>query len=178
MPLWLSKQYCCGVLLRQKCMCECDRMLYASLRYSASPARHRYPAVTRHLAPSQSSSPPPSPRMAASPTSALDRVRCWTPGATRGCHGITARCTERDLPLCDAAPVATGRPGWTNASHPRRLASEVVIPPVYGHRQPYAEGRNTPENAQRRGGDPLRRCLRFSVVARVTVRSQPRESRE
>ena len=124
-------------------MCECDRVLYASLRYSAikrdTDARLCHDGSHPEIP--LSSTRRHRPRMTSSPTSALNGFRRRNPRATRGCHDDAARCTERDRPPCDAVPIATCRPGWTVASHPRGLASELVIPPLRGHRQPYAEAR-------------------------------------
>jgi hypothetical protein len=81
------------------------------------------------------------------------------------------------FPISDAVPVATFRPGWTGASYPCGLASEVVIPPVRSHRQPYAEGCKRSKKEQRRGADAPRRCLCSQGMTRISGRNQPRVSR-
>ena len=118
-----------------------------------------------------------TPRMASSPTNALHGFQGRNPGLARGYQDFAAYCTERDLPHIDAVPVATCRPGWTSASLPRGLASKVVIPPVRGHRQPYAEACNRVENAQRRGASAPRRCRCSQDTTQVSERNQPRVSR-
>jgi len=143
-------------------------------------ARHRCKVVPRQLAPNN----PRCPILSAT-------CRAWChpqPAHSTGSEGGSREslvgtttslhaAQSGTFPISDAVPVATCLPGWTGASYPCGLASEVVIPPVRSHRQPYAEGCKRSKKEQRRGADTPRRCLCSQGMTRINGRNLPRVSR-
>jgi hypothetical protein len=142
-------------------------------------ARHRCLTVSRRLAPID---PLRSPAIVATHAIIPNQRARRVPPAESGSHSRVQRhhCAMHGAepsPQFDTTPATTSRPDWTSASYPCGLASEVVIPPPRGHRQPYAEARKPPENTQRRGTHAPRRCHSSQGIGRISGRNRPRASR-
>lgn len=159
-------------------MCECDRVLYASLRYSAikrgtavkschdgSHPEYPCPCIRNRLQ-----------RMPPSPSSVLDGFHIRNPRTTRGRRRHRRAHHEAGPSPIRCRSVWTFRIDRFGSSHPRRLASKVVIPPVRGHRQLYEQAHIMSKNTQRRDAVAPRRCCLSVCETMISGRSPPRES--